>query len=83
LHWIQKQPLIVRLTHYKTLRHLAGIGLGAALTLTGSAMAIHGHEQTIVPHVAWDAIAYTIHGFGALPIIGNFEVLWKIVMGGD
>lgn len=81
-------PLAKRLVHWTTLRHAAGVTLGAALMLTGSAMATHADFGTqYVPHVLWDSVAYFIHGFGSLPVLWHLEPLWRIVTatqgGGD
>jgi hypothetical protein len=41
--------------------------IGIGITLTGSTMA--SHPVMWVPHFLWDAFAYTLHGYGALPMI--------------
>lgn len=40
---------------------------GVVIMLSGAAMATH--PLAIVPHFLWDAIAYGLHGYGALPIL--------------
>lgn len=41
--------------------------IGICISCTGSAIALHPIE--IVPHIIWDAIAYTLHGYGAIPVV--------------
>lgn len=65
-----------RLLHRKTRRHLAGIGLGLSIMLTGSHMALHPWDG--MAHVLWDALAYGLHGFGSIPILKHAEPLWAI-----
>jgi hypothetical protein len=41
--------------------------IGTGIMLVGSTMATH--PIAIIPHIIWDAIAWGLHGYGALPII--------------
>lgn len=41
--------------------------IGVVIMLVGSTMATT--PVAFIPHVVWDAIAYGLHGYGALPII--------------
>ena len=41
--------------------------IGTGIMLVGSTMATH--PLSIVPHIIWEAIAWGLHGYGALPII--------------
>lgn len=41
--------------------------VGVTIMLVGSTMATH--PVLLVPHIVWDALAYGLHGYGALPII--------------
>jgi hypothetical protein len=47
-------------------RHVK-ILIGVGIMLVGSTMATN--PVTFIPHVVWDAMAYGLHGYGALPII--------------
>jgi hypothetical protein len=41
--------------------------VGVVIMLVGSTMA--KYPIIFIPHILWDAIAYGLHGYGALPII--------------
>lgn len=43
------------------------VTIGIVIMLVGSGMA--AHQVAFIPHVIWDAIAYGLHGYGALPIV--------------
>jgi len=80
---LRKLRPIKILIHHKTVRHLIGFVIGACICLMGSTMALNAHTilETMpmhIPHPVWDALAYTIHAFGAIPILSNLEPLWKI-----
>jgi hypothetical protein len=45
----------------------AKITVGVVIMLVGSTMATH--PVVFIPHVIWDALAYGLHGYGALPLI--------------
>lgn len=44
------------------------VAISVALVLTGAWLA--SLHQELIPHVVWDATAWTIHGIGAAPIVG-------------
>ncbi len=48
------------------------IMIGVSIMLVGSALAVNGHKQDIIPRFVWDSMAYLLHGFGASPIIQVF-----------
>jgi len=43
------------------------VAAGVTIMLTGAAMATH--PVTFLPHFLWDALAYGLHGYGALPVL--------------
>lgn len=45
----------------------AKVSVGVVIMLIGSTMATH--PVVFIPHVIWDAMAYGLHGYGALPLI--------------
>lgn len=45
----------------------AKVSVGVTIMLVGSTMATH--PVAWMPHVLWDALAYGLHGYGALPVI--------------
>jgi hypothetical protein len=48
------------------------VSIGLFLMGVGATMAIN--PWSAIPHVIWDALAYGIHGYGALPI---FKIVSK------
>lgn len=45
----------------------AKVSVGVVIMLVGSTMATH--PVSFIPHILWDALAYGLHGYGALPVI--------------
>lgn len=79
---VARLPLVRRVTHPRVLRHGAAGGLGLALMFAGSTMATHADEVlrvVHVPHVAWDALAYFLHGLGAIPFVHHVEPLYRML----
>lgn len=68
--------LITEVIHGKRFQHLihskrvVKLTIGGFIMLTGSTMATHPVE--FIPHIVWDALAYGLHGYGALPMIKIF-----------
>ena len=48
-------------------KKVAKVSIGIVIMLTGSTMAVY--PVAFIPHIVWDAIAYGLHGYGALPLI--------------
>lgn len=81
IHWIEirKLPLLGRLFHRDSRKHVTMVATGVGICLTGSFMATCGHSQVVLPHFIWDAISYSIHGVGLIPICHHAEYAWHIV----
>jgi hypothetical protein len=45
----------------------AKVAVGVCIMLVGSTMA--ANPVAFLPHAVWDALAYGLHGYGALPVI--------------
>lgn len=65
--------------------HTVAIVLGAGCCVGGSALALNADAvlQVLpvhVPHALYDAFAYTVHAFGAVPVVAHGERLWNLVM---
>jgi hypothetical protein len=58
---------IVRNIPHSRKKKTVKVCIGTGIMLVGSTMATH--PLTIIPHIVWDAIAWGLHGYGALPII--------------
>jgi hypothetical protein len=56
-----------KLKHAVKSKRTTKVFIGVGITLVGSTMATN--PVSFVPHVIWDALAYTLHGYGALPVI--------------
>jgi len=70
-----------RLFHHVTRRYMLGVLIGITIMLIGACMATHAHyflDFIPIPHAVWDAIAYFLHGVGAIPILERVEPLWAI-----
>lgn len=74
-------PLVERLRHRASRRHIVGMGLAVVVMCSASTMAVNGEVQHLLPHFAWDACAYFLHGLGAVPIMKHAEPLWAIIIG--
>ena len=55
--------------------HVVGIGGGIIVMLVGSSIAVYGPH-----HILVDALAYFLHGCGALPTAHHVEKLWMHLM---
>lgn len=76
---VARLPLVGRLADRKTRRHAAAMATGAGLCALGSFMATN--PVAFVPHVIWDAVSYSIHGAGLMPLLTHVEPLWRLVAG--
>jgi len=81
LNEVVKLPLLRRLSHRKTKRHIFAVSLGGGICLVGSVCAHNAEHLPLLPSLCWDAIGYGIHGVGLSPIIVHFDPLWRIIMG--
>lgn len=59
-------------------KHTVGVALGVAIMLLGTHIA---HWRVGVSPAIWDAMAWSIHAFGACPLMAHAEAFWKIVAG--
>jgi hypothetical protein len=69
----------------RTRHHVYGVCLGVVLIFGGAHMAVEGPVLLSllpihVPHTLWEGIAYTLHGFGLIPLVGHGEKFYKRIM---
>lgn len=80
LHALHQLPRLRRIWHPHTLKVSGIFCTGVAIMLTGSTMAINGHEQHVLPHPVWDMLSYFIHAAGGIPALKQIESIWAIFM---
>lgn len=60
--------------------HLIGMTLGVIIMLVASSVAVS--HQDLMPTFIIDAIAYFLHGCGAIPFMRYIESSWEAITGG-
>jgi hypothetical protein len=78
---VRRLPLHRRLASRHARRHLVGVCVGVGLMLVGSTMATV--IEPLLPRLLWDAIAYFVHGVGAVPLMLHIEPVWLLVLGAE
>ena len=56
--------------HRITRKRLTKVGVGICITVVGATMA--SHPVTFIPAVLWEAVSWTLHGYGAVPVVKLF-----------
>lgn len=70
IHALVERLHRTRLVRIVRSKRASKVCIGVCITLVGSTMATH--PIAMIPHFIWDAIAYTLHGYGAIPVIKIF-----------
>jgi hypothetical protein len=77
-------PLVQRLAHPKVRKVVKVYSVAVAMAMSGVAIAhekAHLEAITNISALIFDAIGYTIHGMGVVPVVHYAEVLFAVISG--